>query len=226
MAPENCIAQTDDEFDVVFAEPWRSRSGRFWSPFAVAALAARWLTETGITTVLDVGSGVGKFCLVGALTTRARFVGVEQRGALVAAAQRAAERLGVQERATFIHAEATPALLADFGALYLFNPFTENLYPPTSRLDSSVELSKNRFRRDIFTVERTLDGLPPGARVATYHGFGGHVPDSFDIHHERPIGSDVLRLWVKSARVRKGYYVETELGVVRGRPYPPDLASE
>lgn len=204
---------SDDALDAAYEEPWRSHSARFWSPFAVAELAAHWLTETGITTVLDVGSGAGKFCLVGALTTRAHFVGVEHRRVLVTAAQRAAEHWGVERRLRFVHAEITVDFLASFRALYLFNPFAENLYVAKDRIDTSVELNVDRFRSAILIVEAALDRLAPGARVATYHGFRGHVPDSFDMDREHAIGSDVLRLWVKSKRAATGCYAETDEGV-------------
>ncbi len=197
----------------MYDEPWRSRSARYWSPFVVAELAATWLTETGVTTVLDVGSGAGKFCIVGALVTQARFVGVEHRPSLVLAARRAAEHWGVADRTHFLHAEANAALLEDFGAIYLFNPFGENLFETWNRLDSSVELGRHRHIRDVALVEHALHRLAPGARVATYHGFGGYVPDNFDIERERAIGSDVLRLWVKSNRTANGYYAENDEAV-------------
>src|SRR3954471_20676012 len=86
----------DDEFDTVYSERVRSHSERHWTPVEVATRAADLLVASAYTRVLDVGSGAGKFCIVGALATRhGRFYGVEQRADLVHAAREAARHYGV-----------------------------------------------------------------------------------------------------------------------------------
>src|SRR5258708_32599839 len=80
----------------------RALSGQHWTPVAVAARAADLLTRAGATRILDVGAGVGKFCIVGALSTAAEFVGVERREGLVQVARRAAAQVG-SKRPPFIH---------------------------------------------------------------------------------------------------------------------------
>src|SRR5262245_2791350 len=85
---------SDGSFDSVYDEEIRALSEEHWTPVAVAARAARILTFAGATRILDVGSGVGKFCIVGALCTAARFVGVERRHRLVSIARRAAAEMG------------------------------------------------------------------------------------------------------------------------------------
>src|SRR5687767_14604665 len=104
----------DPQFDTVYEDRWGAMSMQFWTPVAVAQLAAEWLTETGIEAVADVGSGVGKFCLVGAQMTGAAFVGIEHRLPLVSAARRAAGALGLADRAHFVHGEVTSAFLSEF----------------------------------------------------------------------------------------------------------------
>ena len=78
---------TDLEFDRVYPSWVRRLSDMHWTPVEVARRAAALLAVDPTTRVLDVGSGVGKFCLIGALTTRATFVGIEQRENLVTVAR-------------------------------------------------------------------------------------------------------------------------------------------
>jgi predicted RNA methylase len=190
---------SDAELDALLPVKLRLISDDYWTPIAVAALAAEWLTETGIRRVADVGSGPGKFCIVGAFRTDAEFVGIEHRQALVQVAKATAQRLGLADRARFVHARATFSDLLDFRALYLFNPFGENLRAASRCLDQTIELSESRYREDVELMEQVLRALPPGSRVVTYHGFGGQFPPSFRMTRERALGEDVLQLWVKAA---------------------------
>ncbi|NUP10036.1 MAG: hypothetical protein HOW73_28640 [Polyangiaceae bacterium] len=205
---------SDGEFDALYATTWQDVSARYWTPVDVATIAARWLTEAGAKRVLDVGSGVGKVCLIGAAITKATFVGIEQRFALVMAARAAAQVLNVERRTMFIHAEASISLMRGYSALYLFNPFGENLYSTAGQLDQRVTLGKERYCQDLSLVEEVLRLMPPGGRVVTYHGFGGRLPDNMDIAREEPIGSDVLRLWIKTERAAAGNFIETDGGLV------------
>src|SRR3954471_8285376 len=84
---------SDVEFDDVYDPEIRALSPQHWTPVQVAARAATLLTQAGATRILDVGSGAGKFCIAGALSTDAHFTGVERRGRLVETARRAATRL-------------------------------------------------------------------------------------------------------------------------------------
>ena len=63
---------SDAELDQVFPEELRERSHLHWTPVAIALRAAALLVpepaRSGVR-VLDVGAGVGKMCLVGAVVT-------------------------------------------------------------------------------------------------------------------------------------------------------------
>jgi hypothetical protein len=69
----------DRDFDSLFPDMYQEISDTHWTPVEIARRAAQLLVADSSTRVLDVGSGIGKFCLIGALTTSAHFVGVEQR---------------------------------------------------------------------------------------------------------------------------------------------------
>src|SRR6185437_914320 len=60
---------TDSDFDAIYPAPVRRVSASFWTPVSVAVRAADLLVDDPSTRVLDIGSGVGKFCIVGAAFT-------------------------------------------------------------------------------------------------------------------------------------------------------------
>ncbi|MGH2897879.1 MAG: SAM-dependent methyltransferase, partial [Solirubrobacteraceae bacterium] len=86
---------SDAELDHVFPDDLRERSVQHWTPVEIAVRAAELLAPGPDARVLDVGSGAGKLCIVGALVTGATWWGVEQDATLVAAANHAAWELGV-----------------------------------------------------------------------------------------------------------------------------------
>ncbi|UJR86001.1 methyltransferase domain-containing protein [Sandaracinus amylolyticus] len=195
----------DDVFDAIYAPRWRELSYQHWTPIETADVAVAWLTSGGARRVLDVGAGVGKLCVYGALTTNdVAFVGVEQRADLVEEARRTAARLGVEDRVEIRHGTLDDVDPAEFDALYLYNPFAENLgADDTEIIDSSVPLTFDRFRRDVSLVERWLGAASIGTRLVTLHGFGGHVPDSFRLVASQRDGWDALRAWEKHAPARR-----------------------
>jgi hypothetical protein len=156
--------------------------------------AARLLADIPGRRLLDVGSGVGKFCIVAAASVRATVIGVEHRRHLVEIAEGAAARLGVE--VTFISGTLDDCDPRDVDGVYLFNPFAENLSPPEDHLDESVELSEERFWRDIESMERFLRSAPVGTRVVTYCGWGGAMPAEYHLAL-REARAGTLELWVK-----------------------------
>ncbi len=202
-SPGPAVADVDDErlrsdaaFDGVYEERIRALSSQHWTPVAIAARAARLLTMAGATRILDVGSGAGKFCIVGALSTRAELVGVERRGDLVAVARRAAEQMGAT-RATFIHAKVEALTIDGFDGVYLYNPFFEHISRKLPLVDRTVERSGRAHRRVVRAIEAKLRAMPAPVVVVTYHGFGGQLPPTFSHVGDEPAGNDRLELWIK-----------------------------
>jgi SAM-dependent methyltransferase len=158
------------------------------------------LVELGVRRVLDVGSGPGKFCLAaGAQAPEVAFVGVEHRPHFVAVARGAATRLA-STNVEFRVGDATLAALEKFDALYLFNPFAENVFAEDEQLDHAVELSRDRYRDDLRRIRYALSLAAPGTTVITYHGFGAPLPPGYDCVRTEPIWSDALRVWRKRQR--------------------------
>jgi hypothetical protein len=188
----------DRFFDWFLPHGLRRASDRHWTPLAVALRAAHWLNEAGIKSVVDLGSGAGKFCVAAALASRCSFTGIEHRSRLVEAARALAQRFGVDDRVRFIRAPLTPDAIPAADAYYLYNPFGENLFAPDARLGDEVELSRERYERDVALVETFLERAPFGTCVIKYNGFGGRMPAAYEeiaVDREMP---NVLRLWRKT----------------------------
>jgi predicted RNA methylase len=221
----------DVEFDDVFPLHARRVSRVHWTPVEVATRAARLLVNRDGATILDVGAGVGKFCIVAAATVRARVRGIEHRRGLVDIARTAASRVGVD--VDFVHGTLEDEDASQVDGVYLFNPFAENLSAPRDRLDRTVEHSLERFWRDVGTTERFLRAARAGTRVVTYCGFGGSMPEDYVLAH-RERHSSTLELWIKRDRTAPRppqSVVETRMGTatlraLRNRALTQDAAPD
>jgi predicted RNA methylase len=167
----------DASFDAFIPVHERAVSVEYWTPLRVAARAAEWFSQFGARLVVDVGSGVGKFCVAAALCGRFECIGLEHRPRFVAAARRLAEVFEVADRVRFVQSSDSPWPPAD--AYYLYNPFAENVCAREDQLDTSVELTPARYQREIARAEQFFARAPAGTLVVTYNGFGGRVPDSY-----------------------------------------------
>lgn len=195
---------TDDAFDAFLPRDLAVASGIHWTPLAVTARAAIWLTELEIQMVVDIGSGAGKFCVAAALATSCRFVGIEQRERLVVAANNLAQQFKVADRVRFSLGAVDPSTMPPADLYYLYNPFGENWLAPTERLDADVELGDDRYVRDIAIVEEVLRRAPRGTYALTYNGFGGRMPRGYDqIRVDRTL-PNILRLWEKTRGRQSG----------------------
>jgi hypothetical protein len=188
------LAIDDLTFDHLYPDEVRRLSHLHWTPVEVALLAAQWLAPEPAMRILDVGSGVGKMCCIGALASRARWHGIERDARRVAAALNSARALGVDETVRFTAGDMSSIDWAEFDSIYFFNPFETDLFGPDA---TDPGIAFPRFAQNVLTAQRRLAELRGGTRVVTYHGFGGEMPDGFEVCSREFIGTDELVLWVK-----------------------------
>jgi SAM-dependent methyltransferase len=186
----------DDAFDELYPEWAQAMSRIHWTPVEVARRAAELLVSRPNMRVLDIGSGVGKFCLVGTLTTAGVFYGIEQRFHFVRAARETAKRLGIEE-ARFLHGNMVDLDWGAFDGYYLYNPFAENLTSVMDPIDRSIDVDPALYFDYVKYVRHKLHAARRGTRVVTYHGFGGDMPPSYHLEREEQSGTDRLELWLK-----------------------------
>ncbi|MEO8179597.1 MAG: hypothetical protein ABI895_12260 [Deltaproteobacteria bacterium] len=188
----------DSAFDRYLPIEAQGPSAQHWTPLPVAARAAQWLDELEIRTVLDVGSGAGKFCVAAALVGHCHFTGLEHRERLVLCGRSLARTFDVEQSVHFIQGMLGAVRLPAVDAYYFYNPFEENV-TRRSRIDADVELSSGRYARDLAAMRELLAAARPGTYVLTYNGLGGRLPAGYQtmrIDRELP---NVLRLWRKAA---------------------------
>ncbi len=202
MSIRSGTCPSDRLFDRFLPYDLRRVSRQHWTPLVVALRVAEWLDLIGVRQVVDLGSGAGKFCVAAAVASRCSFVGIEQRPGLVEAARALAQLFGVEERVQFVHGTLGRRAIPAADAYYLYNPFGENLFELDENLGDDVELSAERYRRDIAQTEAFFDAAPAGTIVVKYNGFGGQMPPSYEevlVDREMP---NVLRMWRKGGRPR------------------------
>jgi predicted RNA methylase len=194
----------DDDFDQFMAYEDRRVSSDYWTPVGVASRTAQWLDYFGVQSVVDIGSGVGKFCVAAALGGRCQFTGIEHRTRLVAAARALARTFHVEDQVDFVQSSTSDVSWPRADAYYLYNPFGENLRRIENQLDGDVELGIDRYKREIAEAERFIEHAPRGTFLVTYNGFGGRVPDSYE---QVAIDRDhryELRMWRKTRQTSAG----------------------
>lgn len=184
----------DELFDRQYPRPQRYRSHNHWTPVEVATRVAELLAASPDGHVLDVGAGVGKVCIVGALATTTMWYGMERDLGMVRLAQRVSRQLGVGHRTLFMHGEATSMDWSPYGGVYLYNPFAESLF---TREIIDPGLRRTRYLAEVAATEAKLATLRPGTLVVTYHGFGGEMPDDFKLLEREPARDDELCLWIR-----------------------------
>jgi len=189
-------AVADTRFDRLFGPELQRRAWLHFTPVAVALRAAAWLTEGGAAEVADLGAGSGKFCLVGAAATAARFTGIERRPGLVQVARDAARRMGL-DRAQFVEGDLRTVPLRRYQAFYVYDPFSEPEAEPDEWLDPCPPTTDRAA--DVALLLARLGEAPPGTRAAIFCGLGGPTPPGYRLDAALPMNDrgDTLECWVR-----------------------------
>ena len=165
----------------------------YFTPVDVAKQAAEWLTENNERNILDIGSGVGKFCIAAANHVDAHFHGVEYRKSLVQVGKQLAKHFKLNN-VTLINANIVDINFSDYDGFYIFNPFYENL-ETAKRLNDEVKLEAELYQVFLKYTDEQLDKAKAGTKLVTYHGNNFEVPNSY-IKIKDAFNGD-LKLWVK-----------------------------
>lgn len=187
--------RSDTVFDSYFPERIKEISKVHWTPLAVAKKAASFLAPAPGAKILDIGSGVGKFCIAAAhFFPEVEFYGIEQREDLVDCAIRTQQRSKL-ENVQFIHGNFTQINLDAYDGIYFYNAFAENLFD-FARIDDALEYSPALYTYYASYLRNALSYTACGTRLVTYHGHEKEVPTGYEM-----VAQDLqkpLKMWIKS----------------------------
>lgn len=185
---------SDQYFDQLYPQSISALASRHWTPLTIAKEAANFLAVGSNVRILDIGSGVGKFCLIGAkFHPNALFTGIEQRASLNQIAQSVAHDLSLNNT-EFLTGNFTDIDFTPYHHFYFYNAFYENLIDNDS-IDQTIQQSPELFNLYNRKLYKQLKKLPSGTRIATFHSSEYEMPNSYQVVG---VGSNEdLKFWVK-----------------------------
>ena len=193
LTSPNRYYRSDDHFNAVYPPAMRMLASQHWTPLRIAREAMDFIGNDN-SSVLDIGSGVGKFCLSAAhYAPNVKFTGVEQRQYLVHHAQKAQKELQIGN-VTFVHANFTDIDLLAYDHFYFFNSFFEHLHE-NGRIDNHIEHSEAMYDHYVNILYGALAKTLPGTKLVTYHSLPGELPKGFELVRSGEKGD--LRFWRK-----------------------------
>jgi SAM-dependent methyltransferase len=190
----NTWFESDRTFDQLYPLDIQQLARRHWTPLVVARKASSFLATEKNKSILDIGSGAGKFCIAAAhYNPDAYYFGVEQRISMLHKAETARQILRMGN-VTFIHSNFTRLDFRDYDHFYFYNSFYENL-TGSDRIDNSIVYSAELYNYYNRYLYQQLDQKPEGTKLVTYHSMEDEIPNSY-----RAVGSEfdnLLKFWIK-----------------------------
>jgi len=186
---------SDQDFDNLFPIHIQNLSAIHWTPLNVAAVAARFLAPNATARIIDIGAGVGKFCIAGSLYTNGTFTGIEQRKNFVTIGNKVITQLGLQ-KASLLHGNFTELDISAYTGIYFFNSFHENLVFADA-LDNKVEMSTELYVQYSAHLLSQLNAMPAGTRLATFWLSITEIPGCYKLQESH--FNNLLKLWIKES---------------------------
>ena len=160
-------------------------------------MIARQVGSESSQSFIDIGSGVGKLCILLSFLTKMKIFGIEQRKSLHDVAQCIVKTNKI-ERVELNCGNMMDINWEKFDIFFLFNPFHEHkLSSNVFAIDQDINLDPELYKRYARFVEKRIQSLPAGKHLVTLEGFGGKVPKSWRLISSEPFDDDRLNHWRK-----------------------------
>ncbi len=195
MSKDVALELNEETLESILPKKVKDKSRRFFTPIDLAVQSAKWLSGDDNRNVLDIGAGIGKFCLCGAYHTKSKYYGIEMRPHLVRIAQTLFKTFGVNN-AEMLQGNVMDFNFSDFKAFYFYNPFHENLFT-FLRMDDSIMLSAELYKLYLEHTRAQFAMAKKGTRLVTFHGNNYEVPPAYKLTEEFRGGD--LKFWIKES---------------------------
>ena len=183
---------SDEEFDSHYPLRVQKVSGTQWTPISVAKKAIAYLGVDG-ESILDIGSGAGKFCLIAGSLGNSKVIGIEKNKSLVKLSQKLMDEFGLKN-VNFIHGDIKDLDFSQFDHFYFFNAFEEHVNLD-DQLDKELMMDPEYYQSMIDWINQKFDDAPKGTKIVTYCGDCREIPESYSLVKSSNRGK--LRFWVK-----------------------------
>jgi hypothetical protein len=185
---------SDNQLNLIYPLAMQGLAKKHWTPLGVTRKVTEFLAVEDGARILDIGSGIGKFCLAAAhYKPKAFFYGIEQRKNLINCAEITRQKLGINN-VSFIYGNFTALDLRNYDHFYFYNAFYENI-AITEKIDNSIAYSGELYNYYNRYLCQQLEQKPVGTRVATFHSLGYEVPKDYHMVHSEL--DNQLKFWVK-----------------------------
>jgi Protein-L-isoaspartate(D-aspartate) O-methyltransferase (PCMT) len=184
---------SDATFDSLLPISIQQLSTQHWTPLNVAYMAAQFLAPDANARVIDIGAGVGKFCIAGACVSQGIFTGIEQRKNFVVTGNKVIKQLGV-DRVKLLHGNFMELDITEYSGVYFYNSFHENLVFEDA-LDNKIEVSTELYEQYTAHLLSQLIAMPIGTKLATFWLSITEIPGCYKLKETH--FNDLLKLWVK-----------------------------
>ncbi|MBP6624208.1 MAG: methyltransferase domain-containing protein [Chitinophagaceae bacterium] len=169
---------SDKLFLELYPKEFRQNDQIHFTPLEVTRRASHFLATQAGEKILDIGSGIGKFCIPAAMMHKQQhFFGIEIRKDLVDAASEIQHKLSVNN-VHMIHGDILQHELATYDHFYFFNAFYEQ-QDDAEKLDRELIFKSSLYRKYHAYLYRELDKKPIGTKLATFFSQADLFPPSY-----------------------------------------------
>jgi tRNA G46 methylase TrmB len=169
----------DELFDTLMPEALLPYSAQHFAGCYAIQLASDFLSVHPNCEILDIGSGIGKFCLMAALRhPKARFTGIEYRESFV----QLSEQLRILfelNNVSFVCKNILSVSLHQFNGFFIFNPFHEHRNS-SSRMTDFFDNAEQEHNY-VSHLKNELLACKSKTRLVTYYMDAKLIPDNFEL---------------------------------------------